>query len=551
MRLPISVALLLFAGCQSTPTGTQAPLYYDIGVVTRKITTPSPEAQLWFDRGLAMTYGFNHEEAIRCFEKSLEADPSCAMAYWGKAYAAGPNYNNTAMTPESCRTTYDSVQKAAALSNRCSPVERDLIEALTVRYPSSDLVDRPPVEKAYAEAMRKVHGAHTNDADVCALTAEALMMVRPWKLWTPGGKPAPEQPEIRQVLETGLARWPDHPGLCHLYIHAMEAGPEVERAMPAAKRLESLVPGAGHLRHMPSHVYVWTGRYDDVIRVNQDAVATDRAYAEYAGRNNFYTLYRLHNYHFLAYGAMWEGRREIAINAARQMLKEIPDELLTNLIDFLDIFTATPYHVMVRFGMWNEILAEPEPAEKLLAARACWRYARGIAHASLGHVAEAEAEQVAFRAAKAAVPETRVLFNNSVAKILEVAGAVLAGEIEYRRGNYEPAFAHLRRAVALDEEMNYDEPWGWMEPARHALGALLTEQGRYEEAEKVYRANLKRYPENGWALYGLAECLEGMNRKAEAVAVNARFEKAWSRSDTKIIGSCFCKTKELMIGRQP
>ncbi len=532
---------LAFVGCAGL---AGPPTHYDIGVVHRPVTTSSPEAQLWFDRGLALTFGFNHEEAVRCFERAAEADPDCAMAYWGKAYALGPNYNNPEMTPDACRAAFEATAAADARVGRSSPVERALIEALAARYPSPDAGPRAAPDAAFAEAMREVRRAHPDDADVAALTAEALMQLRPWKLWSPAGEPAPELAEIRRVLEPALRRWPDHPALCHFYIHAMEAGPEVAKAVPAAERLENLVPGLGHLVHMPSHIYVWTGRYDDVVRVNQRAVRMDDAFVAHAGRDNFFTLYRLHDLHFVAYGAMWSGRRDVALAAARRIPGEIPPGLLTGFVDFLDVFVATPLHVMVRFGMWEEVLSEPAPPEELLAARAVWHYARGVAYAALGRVDDAVAEQRAFVAAKAAVPGTRVLFNNPVAEILAVAEAVLAGEIAYRRGEVEQAFALLRDAVELDDRLNYDEPWGWMEPARHALGALLVEQGRCEEAERVYRDDLARYPENGWALHGLAECLERTGRVAEAAAARARFERAFARADVAIPGSCFCRTAE-------
>ncbi len=546
MRLAFCVLLVWLAvglvGCQSLGWD-RTPTYYQIGVIERPVSTASPEAQLWFDRGIALTYGFNHEEAIRCFERAAEADPHCAMAHWGKAYALGPNYNNNAMTEETSLAAHSALERSLAEIDGCTAVERDLIEALRVRYPTARLAgDRAPLEAAYADAMRRVRTAHPDDADVAALTAEALMMLRPWKLWAPDGTPAPETPEIREVLESALARWPDHPALCHLYIHTMEAGPEVLQATRAAETLESLTPGLGHLVHMPSHIYTWTGRYEDMIRVNQRAVKVDGKYVEHAGRDNFYTLYRLHNYHFIAYGGMWEGRSELALSAARKLTTEVTPELLVGFIDFLDIFMATPFHVMVRFGMWDEILAEPEPADSLIAARAVWHYARGIAFAVRGQIAAAAREQAAFRGAREAVPETSFLFQNRVSEILGVAEKVLAGEIEYRRGNYDQAFTLLREGVALDEELNYDEPWGWMEPAQHALGALLTERGLFPEAIAVYRANLERYPENGWALHGLAECLRKTGREAEANSVAARFQRAWARADVEIPGSCFCRT---------
>jgi len=540
-RLAIIISLCCFA-CQGQGPDSNVPLVYDIGGVHREVTTASPEAQMWFDRGLGLAFGFNHEEAIACFERAAAADPDCAMCYWGKAYALGPNYNNAEMTEEQSEAAYDAVQLAVEKMDNASAAEQQLIQALAARYDYPAPERRTELEQAYADAMREVQAAHPNDADITALTAEAVMMLRPWKLWSPEGEPAPETPEIRAILEAGLESAPDHPALCHLYIHVMEAGPEAEAAVAVAQTLETLTPGLGHLIHMPSHIYTWTGRYDDVIRVNLRAVEVDRAFVEHAGRENFYTLYRLHNYHFVAYGAMFDGRREVALAHARELVSELPATLLEQYADFLDVFVGTPYHVMVRFGMWNEILDEAEPAENLLATRAVWRYARGIALASLGRVDEAVVEQEAFLEARDAVPESRLLFNNPVKEILGVATAVLAGEIEYRKGNLDVAFDHLREAVELDVQLNYDEPWGWMEPARHALGALLTEQKRYDEAVSVYEANLARYPENGWALHGLAESLRGLGRGDEAAAAQERFQTAWDDADIVIPGSCFCKT---------
>lgn len=527
---------LLLSGCASIPT------YYEIGAVHRTVTTSSPEAQLWFDRGLALCYGFNHEAAVICFEAAAAADAQCAGTHWGRAYALGPNYNNAQMSPTACRSAHEFVQMAKLATGR-SNIEDQLITAFEARYPTADVGDRAARDRAYADAMRALHQKYPHDADITAMTAESVMQLRPWKLWTPAGEPAPEIAEIRALLEGGLAEHPNHPALCHLYIHAMEAGPEPSKALSAAQRLETMTPGLGHLVHMPSHIYIWTGRYEDSLRVNQAAVAVDEVYAAHAGSNNFYLVYRLHNYHFIAYSAMWTGRREVAMQAARQLVAAIPPESLTGMVDFLDIFTATPLHVMVRFGMWDEILREPQPAAELLAHRAVWHYARGIALAVLGRVPEAQAEQQAFRAARAAVPKSRVLFNNPVADILAVADAVLAGELEYRRGDHTRAFVLLRQGVKLDAQLNYDEPWGWMEPARHALGALLCEQGHYQEAEQVYRRNLERYPNNGWALHGLAECLSKTGRQTEAADTKARFNLAWANADIELAGSCFCRTR--------
>ena len=549
MRRSMLLVLVAFfaSACRSpepppAPPPAEVPLYFDVGVVHRKVPTGSADAQQWFDRGLGLAFGFNFEESIACFDRATQADPECAMCWWGKAYALGPNYNATEMTEAASQGAWEAVQHAAQQASKADPVEQALIRALQARYAWPAPPDRAALDRAYADAMREVLAAHPDDGEVVALAAESVMMLRPWKLWSPEGQPAPETPEIRRILEAGLARHPNHPALCHLYIHSMEAGPEVVQATRAAETLETLTPGLGHLVHMPSHIYIWTGRYDDAVRVNQRAVEVDRAFVDYAGRDNLYTLYRVHNYHFIAYGAMLSGRREVALGAARELVTEIPSGLLAQLPDYLDVFVATPYHVMVRFGMWDEILAEPEPAGDVhAAARAVRRYARGVALAALGRVDEARAEQAAFLEAKAAVPESRLLFNNPVRPILEVATHVLAGEIEYRRGRHDAAFEELRAAVALDERLNYDEPWGWMEPARHPLGALLVAQGRYEEAAAVYERDLERYPDNGWALHGLAESLRGLGRANEATAVQARFDTAWAAADTTIPGSCFCR----------
>ena len=540
LLIPSLLLPLALSACQGVGVN-RTPIHYDIGVVHRAVSTDSPEAQLWFDRGLGLAYGFNHEEAVACFERAAEADPDLAMAHWGKAWALGTNYNMPVMDEAASEAAWNALQAARARIEGASPAERALIEALSARYAWPAPEDRSELEEAYADAMTAVHRRFPDDADVAALTAEALMQLRPWGLWSHDGVAAPETPAIRAVLEPALERWPEHPALCHLYIHTMEAGPEVAKALPAARSLEDLTPGLGHLIHMPSHIYVWTGHYDDVVRVNVEAVDIDDRFVEHAGRDNLYTAYRIHNYHFVAYGAMWEGRRALALEYARRLCDEIPEGLLTSMPDLFEVFTATPYHAMVRFGMWDELLEEPEPLGERQAARAVWRYARGVALASLGRVDEARAEQRAFRAARDQVPETRMLFQNQVSKVLAVADEVLAGEIAYRAGEHELAFEHLRKAVELDEAMNYDEPWGWMEPARHALGALLTEQGRYEEALAVYEANLERYPENGWALHGLAECLRGLGRDDEAAGVDKRFAKAFARADVEIPGSCYCK----------
>lgn len=532
---------------QKDSTKIQADAYYDIGDTHWNVTTSSVDAQTWFDRGLAMCFAFNHEEAVRCFQRALQADASMPMALWGMAYAMGPNINNMEIEAHQIAEAGFALRLSRLYSGGIANVEQDLISALAKRHqtPVPAVDDRGPVNQAYADAMRELHKKYPDDALVTALFAESLMILRPWNHWTKDGKPAEETPEIIAVLEAGLKRWPDHPALCHLYIHAMEASPHPEKALPAANRLRNAMPGAGHLIHMPSHIDVLIGDYPSVIKTNQQAIEADKVFLEREGAMNFYTLYRIHNYHFLVYGAMFDGQSELALKNSRELVAQVPEEMLRAQTDFLDAFMQMPLHVLIRFGRWEEILAEPVPADFLPMSRSTWHYARALAYAATGQVVEAEREQAAFLKAKSEVPESSILFNNTSQGILGVAEAMVAGEIEYRKENYEQAFEHLRAAVRLDDALNYDEPWGWMQPARHALGALLLEQQQYAEAEQVYREELKRRPNNPWSLHGLAECLSKQNKTAESAKVMQAFAVASQRADVKIDRSCFCKTMDL------
>lgn len=531
---------IALTGCAREPDTGAASL--NLGEFHRTVTTSSPDAQAWFDRGLALVYGFNHEEAVRCFERAAWEDPSCAMAQWGIAYASGIHINNPVMSREASRTAYDAARRARRLAP-ATGWERDLIDALQTRYAWPAPSDRAALDRAYADAMRGVYAAHPNDPDVAALFAESMMDLRPWKQWSKSGEPEEGTAEIVRVLEGGLAVAPRHPALCHFYIHAVEASPNPGRALPAADALRLAVPDSGHLVHMPSHIDVLLGRYEECIAANQRAVEADTKYLALRGPNNFYTLYRAHNQHFIVYGAMLSGKRTLALRAADDLVQTVPAELVIARVDELDGFMATPLHAMVRFGMWEEILAEPAPDARLPMTTALWRYARGVALAATGRAAEAAREREAFEAARALVPSSSIMFNNTSRDVLAIASAMLEGEVMYREGRHAEAFEKLREAVRLDDALNYDEPWGWMQPARHALGALLLEQGRVSEAAEVYREDLKRHPDNVWALHGLSEALaRGGNSAADAAELRRRLERAQALADAPVTASCYCRT---------
>jgi hypothetical protein len=533
----------LVVGC-SGPRAT-VPLYDDLGTYHRAAEGCSEAAQRYLDQGLKLYYGFNHDEAIRAFAQAAALDSQCAMAPWGMAISAGPNINNMEMDKAASQAAHEAAQRALALRERAAPADRALITAVVRRYAWPPPADRRSLDEAYAEAMREAWQQHPDDPDVGALYAESLMDLRPWDLWSAAGEPRPETPEVIATLDAVLTLSPAHPGANHFYIHTMEASPHPERALAHADRLGGLVPGAGHLVHMPSHIYVRVGRYDDVVRTNQHAIAADLRYLEASGigRGGFYSIYRAHNYHFLAYGAMFDGRRELALQAARDMVRELPLETVRAFPDFLDGFIATPVHVMVRFGLWQELLVEPKPPDDLSVTLAFWHYGRTVALSALGRVDEAAGELAALRRAFDAVPESRLIGNNPARTVLEIALPMAEGELEYRRGRHERAFALLREAVQRDDGLRYDEPWGWMQPVRHALGALLLEQGRVGEAEAVYREDLRLHPGNGWALHGLAECQRRDGRAADAAETDTRFRAAWARSDIIIGGSCYCRTR--------
>ena len=545
---------------------------YDLGCYTRKISTRNNVTQNWFNRGLIWCYGYNHDEALRCFNLAAKADPTCLMAQWGIAYAAGPNYNkqwkafDVIDLKRSLKAARAATLKAQKLATRASPMEQALAKALLERYPNDnpDLVT-PIWNDNYAAAMRDVYLSYGDDLDVSALFAEALMNQTPWALWDLiTGKPAEGTGTLEAitVLEKAMAQpgGMAHPGVLHMYVHLMEMSPFPERALRAGDALYNLVPDAGHLQHMPTHIDVLCGQYANVVARNAGAIVADRKYLKRHGGLNFYSLYRCHNYHFQVYGAMFAGQYAVARAASEELAATLPKKLLTvqspPMADWLEAFVPTKMHVLIRFGKWQEIKKEPLPNDQTLfcTTTAIIHYAKAVAHAATDDVKKASQEAALFHEATKRVPSSRYLFNNTAIDILAIAAEMMAGEIAYRRGDVATAFAHLRRSVELDDNLPYDEPWGWMQPTRHALGALLLEQGHVEEAAATYRADLGldgtlrrscQHPDNVWSLHGLQECLIKLGKPDEAQSISLRLKIAAARADVSIHASCFCHQRAM------
>lgn len=512
-----------------------------LGEFERRVATSSADAQAYFNQGLKFLYAFNHDEAILAFEQAVKLDPQCAMAWWGMALAKGPHINNTVVPPDRAHQAWEAWQQAARLSEGTTEVERALIAALQARYASTEVADRRPLDEAYAAAMREVWQKFPQDADVGALTAEALMDLRPWDLWTNSGEAQPGTDEVVAILEKVLEISPQHPLGLHLYIHAVEASRHPERADDEADRLRLLQPGLGHMVHMPSHIDVRRGRWAASAEANRRAIVADDEYARHAPSPQFYRVYMAHNHHMLAYSLMMMGQSHGAIDAIQAMIGDMPSEWIRENAPIADGFTAMPLEVLVRFGKWEQILDAPEPPEYLPLARAMRHYARGISYAALKDVENAQAELKLFEAARDQVPPDWIFGINKAHDLLAVAEQLMKGEILYRRGEVETGLAALRRAVELEDQLRYSEPPDWIHPVRHALGATLLQAGRPEEAETVYRADLAKLPHNGWSLFGLARSLELQGKKDEAADIRAQFDAAWRDADVQLTSSCFCQ----------
>jgi tetratricopeptide (TPR) repeat protein len=539
--------------------------YFNLGKFGRTIRTTSPDAQTWFDRGLIWIYSFHHEEAVICLENALAHDPSCVMAHWALAYALGPNYNFRweFFSPDHLQLNMTRIHKVLddvkPLLDTADPLERSLMEALIPRFPR-EYGGRAFREwnDGFVERMEKVYQQYgENDLDVVTVFADSMMCLAPWRLWDlRTGEPSPGIPsrKIQQVIEKALLH-PDadrHPGLLHLYIHLTEMTTQPERAIPAADKLLGLIPDAGHLNHMPSHLDILIGDYRRAIYSNALAIVSDEHYISKRGPGGFYTIYRLHDFQSLIYAAMFNGQYKVALNCVEAMEKYLPEEVIRALPDWVESAFSTRLHVLARFGRWEEILAMdlPKDEELYCTTTVTQRYARGVAYAATGRVDLALKELEAFRETFKIVPESRQHFPNRSVDVLPIGEAMLAGEIEYRRQNYDVAFEHLRTSIKRYDSIVYGEPWGWMQPIRHAYAALQLQQGNLKEALATYEADLgyddelpraHQHPNNVWSLHGYHECLEKMGRIPEAKIILPQLRLALAVADVKISSSCFCR----------
>jgi tetratricopeptide (TPR) repeat protein len=552
----VGATALIVAGCGQPAAGHEghdgppvsftdwargAMLFNDLGSFHRTITAVSPDTQQYFDQGMRLLWAFNHDESTRSFAKAAELDPACAMCWWGLSLTVGPNYNIPMMAEPRAKVAWEALQNAQKQAAHATPVEQALIAALARRYRGPQPLDPSnsgPQLVDYANAMRDVARAFPDDVDVLVLCAEAMMDTNAWKLWTANGKAAIGTPEIEETLEKALAKNPAHPGANHYYIHTMEASPTPDRALASAERLRGMMPGAGHLQHMPAHILQRVGRYEDAARANREGVTADLAYMRRTSPLDYYGMYLAHNYQFLAYAASMEGRKAEAMEAAKKMRDLLPAEMLLTMPG-LDWYISEVYATMIRFGEWDAILAEPAPDPRLKMLTAGYLYARSMAFAATGHAIDAKAALAQLEALAKETPPDAGAGLNVAGDIFGVAVLVARAHVARADGRIDDAIARLREAVMKEDTLAYDEPADWFVPVRHQLGAMLLAAGKARDAEVVYREDLVRNPTNGWALFGLAQALTVQKKTAEAAKVEQQFKEAWKLADVTLTGSVF------------
>jgi tetratricopeptide (TPR) repeat protein len=530
--------LLLGAGggaAQHQHTSTdvrQASLMSNLGKHDHPVSTQNSEAQRFFNQGITLVYAFNHDEAMRSFKRAAELDPELAMAHWGVALAIGPNYNLD-VDPDREKAAYDAIQKALSLAPRASAKERAFIEALAKRYSNDPKPDFKKLAVDYKNAMKELVVRFPDDLDAATLYADSLMVLKPWQLWSADGKPAEGTEEIVRLLESVLKRDPNHVGANHLYIHAVEASTEPGRALPSAERLKTLVPAAGHLVHMPAHIFMRTGDYTEAARANEVAAEVDRAYIKETNAQGVYPLmYYSHNLHFLAMASSMGGRYKDAIKAAEQLKDYLTP--FAKQMPMIDTILPTETLVMVRFRRWGDLLKLPEPDRATPITNAFWHFGRAMAYAGTGKIEQAIAEQKIFADAEKTFPADAVWGFNPVSNIMKIANGMLGANIAVAKGDKKSAIELLGQAITIEDALAYDEPRDWSLPVREMLGGVLLLSRDYREAEKVFRADLKQNPRSGRSLFGLRESLKGQGRKQQALSVDKEFKAAWKNADTEL-----------------
>lgn len=528
---------------QDIVTKAGAPLFDGMGDHTHPITTNNKYVQRYFDQGLTIDFAFNHAESARSFRAGQTLDPNCAMCFWGEALALGPNINVTSngsviMADQERLAAYEAIQKALSLKNKVSEKERDFIDALATRYNGDTASPRGPLDLAYAEAMRELSNKYPEDDDAASLFAESLMNTMPWDYWIDADSPKPLTVEAIEILEKVMARNPRHPMALHLYIHAVESSSQPERAEAAADILLDLVPGAGHLVHMPSHIYWRVGRYADASESNIMAAAVDEAYIAACNAQGFYpAAYYPHNIHFLWASSSMEGRSEIAIEAGEKVAKNVRLEMIDQFPG-VEFFKTVPMLSLVQFGLWDRVLELDPPAERLEYANAIWHYARSVAYSNKGNIESAQKERQMIESLK---DTNDVLHLDSIyypaSMLLEIADSLALGEIAISNNDYQSAIQYFANAVSVQDTLPYTEPPFWYYPTRLSLGKAYLLSDQADEAEAVFKENLKRYPRNGWALYGLIQALETQNK--DSSMVQEQFDIIWQNADVELTSSRF------------